>query len=137
MLFRSMNSVNKFMPLVSLFFCFSIPVGLGIYWIFSALVRSVQQILLNKHFEKVNLDDIIQESQEKARKKREKMGISENQINQAAHLNTRKLNRRSDMPAEEKERLLNEAAKKRQNAKQGSMSAKANMVQEFNERNSK
>lgn len=134
---QQMNSVNKFMPLVSLFFCFSIPVGLGIYWIFSALVRSVQQILLNKHFEKVNLDDIIQESQEKARKKREKMGISENQINQAAHLNTRKLNRRSDMPAEEKERLLNEAAKKRQNAKQGSMSAKANMVQEFNERNSK
>ena len=134
---QQMNSVNKFMPLVSLFFCFSIPVGLGVYWIFSALVRSVQQILLNKHFEKVDLDDIIKQNQEKARKKREKMGISENQINNAAHLNTRKLSKKVDMPSEEKERLLNDAAQKRQNAKKGSMSAKADLVKEFNERNSK
>ena len=135
---KQMNSVNKFMPLVSLFFCFSIPVGLGIYWIFSALVRSAQQFVLNKHFEKVDLDDIIRKSQEKAKKKREKMGISENQINQAAHMNTKKLSKEyGGMPAGEKEKLLDDAARRRQNAKPGSMSAKADLVKEFNERNSK
>ena len=71
-----MKMMNRIMPLFSLIFCFSIPVGLGVYWIFSALVRSVQQFCLNKHFEKINLDYIIKENQEKAKKKREKMGIS-------------------------------------------------------------
>lgn len=134
---QQMNSVNKFMPFVSLFFCFSIPVGLGIYWIFSALVRSVQQFLLNKHFEKVDLDDIIRKNQEKAKKKREKMGIAENQINQAAHMKTKKIINESSVSSAEKEKLLEEAAERRKNAKPGSMSAKANLVKEFNERNTK
>ena len=134
---KQMNSVNKFMPFVSLFFCFSIPVGLGIYWIFSALVRSVQQFLLNKHFEKVDLDDIIRKNQEKAKKKREKMGIAENQINQAAHMKTKKIINESSVSSAEKEKLLEEAAERRKNAKPGSMSAKANLVKEFNERNTK
>lgn len=133
---KQMNAMNKFMPLVSLFFCFSIPVGLGIYWILSALVRSVQQVLLNRHFEKVGLDDIIRQSQEKAKKKREKMGISENQINQAARLNTKKI-KEPAISAQEKERLLEKAAEGRKNAKPGSLSAKANLVKEFNERNTK
>lgn len=133
---KQMNSMNKFMPLVSLFFCFSIPVGLGIYWIFSALVRSVQQFLLNKHFEKINLDDIIKENQEKAKKKREKMGIAEHQINQAARMNTKKINEPA-MSAQEKEQILKKAAESRSSAKPGSLSAKANLVKEFNERNTK
>ena len=54
--------------------CFTVPVGLGIYWIAGAVVRSVQQFFLNKHFEKINLEDIIKKNQEKAKKKREKMG---------------------------------------------------------------
>ena len=37
-----MKMMNRIMPLFSLFFCFSIPVGLGVYWIISAVVRSVQ-----------------------------------------------------------------------------------------------
>lgn len=134
---QQMNSVNKFMPLVSLFFCFTIPVGLGIYWIFSALVRSVQQLILNKHFEKVDLDDIIRKNQEKAKKKREKMGISENQINHAAHMNTKKNVKESTVLSSEKEKILEEAAERRKNAKPGSLSAKANLVKEFNERNTK
>lgn len=60
--------------------CFTVPVGLGIYWIAGAVVRSVQQFFLNKHFEKINLEDIIKKNQEKAKKKREKMGIAENRF---------------------------------------------------------
>ena len=38
----SMKTMNTVMPLMSAVFCFTFPVGLGIYWIASAVVRSVQ-----------------------------------------------------------------------------------------------
>ncbi len=131
-----MNTMNKIMPLFSLVFCFTVPVGLGIYWIISALVRTIQQICLNKHFEKIDLDDIIKKNQEKAKKKREKMGISENQINQAAKLKTKNISE-PVVSSKEKEEILEKAAANRSKAKPGSMSAKANLVKEFNEKNSR
>ena len=131
-----MNTMNKIMPLFSLVFCFTVPVRLGIYWIISALVRTIQQICLNKHFEKIDLDDIIKKNQEKAKKKREKMGISENQINQAAKLKTKNISEPA-VSSKEKEEILEKAAANRSKAKPGSMSAKANLVKEFNEKNSR
>lgn len=135
---NQMKMMNNFMPLMSLFMCFTVPVGLGIYWIAGALIRSIQQFILNKHFEKIDLNDIIAANQEKAKKKREKMGISENQINNAARMNTRKLEEaKSTIASKEKEELLEKAASSRSSAKAGSMASKANMVKEFNERNSR
>ena len=135
---QQMNMMNKTMPLMSLFMCFSVPVGLGIYWVMSSVVRLVQQYVLNKHFEKVNLDDIIKKNQEKAKKKREKMGIAENQISTAARMNTRRMeDKASTATFADKEALLEKANAAKANAKPGSMAAKANMVKEFNERNNK
>ena len=131
-----MKMMNRIMPLFSLVFCFSIPVGLGVYWIISAVVRSVQQFFLNKHFEKINLDDIIKENQEKAKKRREKKGIAENQINQAARVNARRVSEQK-MSAEEKEKMLKKAENARNHAKPGSMAEKANLVKKFNEKNTK
>ena len=88
---QQMKMMNRMMPLFSLVMCFTVPVGLGIYWIASAVVRSIQQFFLNKHFDKIDLDDIIAKNQEKAKKKREKMGITENQISNAARMNTRQV----------------------------------------------
>lgn len=130
-----MKMMNRIMPLFSLFFCFSIPVGLGVYWIISALVRSVQQFCLNKHFEKIDLDDIIKENQEKAKKRREKKGIAENQINQAARVNAKMVEPK--ISSEEKDRLLKKAEDARSHAKPGSMAEKANLVKKFNEKNTK
>lgn len=133
---QQMKMMNRIMPLFSLFLCFTVPVGLGIYWIVSALVRGIQQFFLNKHFEKIDLDDIIKNNQEKARKKREKMGITQNQINNAAKINTKKIEE-PKISSSDREKILEEAAQKRNNAKPGSMAAKANLVKEFNEKNSK
>lgn len=66
---QQMKMMNRTMPLFSLVMCFTVPVGLGIYWIASAVVRSIQQFFLNKHFDKIDLDDIIAKNQEKAKKK--------------------------------------------------------------------
>ena len=136
---QQMNMMNKTMPLMSLFMCFSVPVGLGIYWVMSSVVRLVQQCFLNKHFEKINLDDIIEKNKEKAKIKREKMGIAENQIRNAAQMNTRRMEDKAKTAASfaEREALLEKANAAKANAKPGSMAAKANMVKEFNERNNK
>ena len=48
---QSMKQMNVMMPLMSAIFCFTLPSGMGLYWIASALVRSVQQLILNKHFD--------------------------------------------------------------------------------------
>ncbi len=136
---QQMKTMNKMMPVFSLIMCFTVPFGLGIYWIIGALIRALQQFFLNKHFEKMDLDDIIAKNQEKAKKKREKLGISENQISNAARMNTKKIEE-PEKPANtsaEKELELEKAAAKKSNAKAGSMAAKANMVKEFNERNSR
>lgn len=133
---NQMKTMLKIMPLFSLFFCFSIPVGLGVYWIFSSLVRLVQQICLNKHFKKVDLDDIMMQNQEKMKKKREKMGISSNQMNAAARVNARGIEKQM-ISSKEKEQMLEKAAASRSHAKPGSMAEKANLVKQFNERNTK
>lgn len=136
---QQMKMMNRTMPLFSLVMCFTVPVGLGIYWIAGAVVRIVQQFFLNRHFEKIDLEDIIKKNQEKAKKKREKRGITENQISNAARMNTRQMvdaNKRQ-MTSAEKELELEKANAARAKAKAGSMSAKANMVREFNERNNK
>lgn len=136
---RQMNMMNKTMPLFSLVMCFSVPVGLGIYWIAGAVVRSVQQFFLNRHFEKVDLEDIIKKNQEKMKKKREKMGIAENQISNAARMNTRQMvdAKKKQLTSAEKEEEIQKANAARSKAKANSMSAKANLVREFNERNNK
>lgn len=131
-----MKMINRILPLFSLFFCFSVPVGLGVYWIVSAIVRSLQQVGLNKHFEKVDLDDIIKANQEKMKKKREKKGITSEQMNQAARINTRRISKPS-MSEKEKEQILEKAEEARRNAKPGSMAEKANLVKKFNEKNTK
>ena len=132
---QQMKMMNRTMPLFSLVMCFTVPVGLGIYWI-----ASVQQFFLNKHFDKIDLDDIIAKNQEKAKKKREKMGISENQISNAARMNTRQVTASSKSSVKttaEKELEIEKANALKANAKPGSMAAKANLVREFNERNNK
>ena len=135
---QQMKMMNTMMPLMQLFLSFTVPVGLGIYWIFSAVCRAVQQFILNKHFEKVDMDELIRKNQEKAKIKREKKGISENQIRQAAAINTKTIaNKANTSTSAQRELELEKANAAKANAKEGSLAYRANMVREFNERNSR
>ena len=49
---QSMKMMNTTMPLMSAFFCFTLPAGMGIYWIAGSVVRSIQQVAINKHIDK-------------------------------------------------------------------------------------
>ena len=136
---QQMKTMNLMMPLMSFVLCFTVPVGLGIYWIMTAVVRSIQQFFINKHIKNLNLDEVIEKNKEKAKKRREKMGITEDQIRQAATIKTRTIESKAQLSntSEENEVLLEEAQAKKSTAKPGSLAAKANMVREFNERNSR
>ena len=135
---QQMKTMNAIMPLMTLFIAFSCPVGLVLYWTMGSVVRIVQQIFLNKHFEKIDLNDIIEKNKEKAEKKKEKRGIRQAQIYDAARINTRDNSMASKANiSKEKTDALNNAAEARSHAKSGSMASKANMVKDFNERNNK
>ncbi len=131
---KQMKTMNTMMPLFSLVMVFSVPVGAGIYWIAGSVIRSIQQVALNRHMKNMDLEAIIEKNKEKAKKKKEKQGIRENQIANAARINTRKT---EYVSSSEKEEKLQKAAEYAKNAKKGSLLEKANMVKEFNERNSK
>lgn len=132
---KQMKTMNTMMPLFSLFMVFSLPVGLGIYWIAGSVVRSAQQLIVNKRMQNLDLDDIIRKNQEKVKKKQEKKGIYEKQISNAAKINARKIP--EPVSTEEKEEKIRATAESARNAKKGSLLEKANMVRDFNERNNK
>lgn len=133
-----MKMMNLMMPLMSLFFCFTVPVGLGIYWICSALVRGIQQFFVNRHIENLDLEAVMAKNEEKAKNKRKKMGLSEDYIKKAAKIKTKSIDNKANVSVSAgTEEKLAKAAEYKANAKAGSLASKANMVKEFNERNSR
>ena len=63
----TMKTMNMTMPLFSIFMVFTLPTGIGLYWIISAVVRCVQQLMINKHLSKMSVDDLIEKNREKVR----------------------------------------------------------------------
>lgn len=132
----TMKSMNVIMPLMSLWIVITLPSGLGIYWVVSAVVRSVQQIFVNRHLKKLSIDELIEKNREKAEKKRAKRGEKAEKINAMAQRNTRGIQtsaKTSVLTDAEKEAKLKKAEESKKNAKAGSLASKANMVKRFNE----
>ena len=137
----SMKTMNTVMPLMSAFFCFTFPVGLGIYWIASAVVRSIQQVLINRHLNKMNIDDLVNENMRKMEAKRAKEGLPPQKITNQAHQSVRNINKidkgMSGSDEAVRAKKVEEAYQNASHAKAGSITAKANMVRDFEERNKK
>ncbi len=83
------EDMNTVMPLMSAF-CFTFPVGLGIYWIASAVIRSIQQLVINRHLEKMNIDDLVNENMKKMEAKRAKEGLPPQKITNQARSECKK-----------------------------------------------
>ena len=143
---QSMKTMNMMMPIMSAIFCYTLPAGLGLYLVAGAVVRSIQQVVINKHIDKMDLDDIIKKNEVKAKKKMEKAGVKAEQMAAYASMNTKKVNTanisktagNSRMTAEEKAEAVRKSTEYySKNAKPGSMMSKANMVKQYNEKNNK
>ena len=139
---QQMKMMNRTMPLFSLVMCFTVPVGLGIYWIASAVVRSAQQWFINRHLDKMDINDLVNENMKKMEKQRTKEGLPPQKITNQANQSTKNINTKidkgsSNTNAEERARKVEESYQNARNAKPGSITAKANMVRDFDERNKK
>ncbi len=138
----SMKTMNYMMPVMSAIFCYTLPAGMGLYWIAGSVVRSIQQVIINKHIDKMDLDELIKKNVEKRNKKLEKSGINPKTINNYANMNTRNISSKassvSSMTQEERDLAMKKSTEYyNKNAKPGSIAAKANMVKQYNEKNNK
>ena len=134
---QSMKTMNVMMPIMSAFFCFTLPAGMGLYWIAGSVVRSVQQILINKHIDRMDIEEVLKKNEEKAKKKIEKMNEQYANLSGYASMNTKTISNKASMTSSDKEEALKKANEYNKNAKPGSIAAKANMVREYNEKNNK
>ncbi len=137
----SMKTMNTVMPIMSAYFCFTWPSGMGIYWVAGSVVRSIQQIIVNKHIDKMDFDEIIKKNEKKSEKKMAKLKENQERLNAYANMNTKSIKNNANFnnTASDSSRNQNNNNNSTQisNAKPGSMMAKANMVRDYNEKNNK
>lgn len=137
---NQMNGMMKIMPIFSVVMCFSMPIGLGIYWIVSAVVRILQQLIINVILDKKTVKVIIEENAKKQEKKNEKKKVvNSKQVNTMAQKYTKKVEEMKAQVYEEAEKKEkeNKAKYSHYDTKPGSLASRANMVSEYNKRNNK
>ena len=140
---NTMQSMNTFMPIMSAFFCLTLPVGVGIYWIMSAVIRAIQQYFINRKLDQETTEDIIKAAQEKMNKKRAKQGLPPQKITNQAHTSTRTMEadeqarrqKAQEQAEKNKKAIADSTAYYNQNARPGSIASKANMVKAYDEKN--
>ena len=134
----SMKTMNMIMPLMSAWFCFTLPSGMGLYWVAGSVVRSIQQVVINKHIDKMNFDDIIKKNSEKSAKKLEKMKVQQEKLNAYANMSTKNIQKKANISSKvDSSEVSADSYSEVKEAKPGSMMAKANMVRDYNEKNSR
>jgi len=72
---QSMKTMTNVMPIMSGVFCVFMPIGIGVYWIASSVFQIIQQVVINKYLDKVDINDMIEKNVEKSTKKKRRYGI--------------------------------------------------------------
>lgn len=139
-----MKTMNITMPLMSVFFCFTFATGIGLYWVAQSVFTIIQQAGINSYLKKVDIDDLVQQNVEKLNKKRAKKGLPPTKVGNVDEM----LKQIEEKEAREESARMAKIAKTKaiveesnryynENAKPGSLAAKANMVAKYNEKHEK
>lgn len=143
---QMMNSMMVTMPLMSVFFCFTLPSAIGIYWVVQGVMQLIQQLIVNAYMNKVDVDDLIQKNVEKMNKKRAKKGLPPANVSSKATVNLKALQAREEREEREREEKISRNKQQMQEStdfynnsepKPGSLASKARMVQKYNEKHEK
>jgi YidC/Oxa1 family membrane protein insertase len=140
----AMNSMNVIMPIMSIFFCVTFPIGIGIYWIATSVFAIVQQFFVNKYMDRVDVDELIAKNVAKASKKKaylESKGIS---MSELAKKQTKYIESAADKgkSAEKAQNTENEPEEENKQTSQASTGPKsiseiANLLRNRNEKGDK
>lgn len=96
-----MSSMNVVMPIMSGFFCLMLPIGVGLYWIANSLFSIIQQFFVNKRLDKMDIDELVEKSQERAKKKYSKsISTSGTSISDLARKQTKSIESKTDSSVE-------------------------------------
>jgi YidC/Oxa1 family membrane protein insertase len=87
----TMNTMNLMMPIMSMFFCVTLPAGMGLYWISSAVFRTIIYLGIDKFFNTKDVEQIIEANKEKAAKKAEKRGEQNEKLEEYASMKTKNI----------------------------------------------
>lgn len=143
---QSMKMMNTIMPLMTAFIAFSLPSALGLYWIATAVCQTIQQLLLNVYFNKIDMNKLIEKNIEKSNAKRAKQGLAPyktpGNISVNANTNAKNIQEKLEETRRRNLEKVEEIRKSSEyyndgNSKKGSLSSKANMVSKYNEKHSK
>ncbi len=145
----SMKMMTLFMPFMSAFIAISVPAGLGVYWIATAVIQTIMQLIINAYYDKLGAENIVKKNVEKRNKKRAKKGLPPETIAKNASVSTKNISSaerdkqiaeslKSKKEANEKRiKEIKESTQYYNTAKAGSLAEKAGMVAKYNEKNEK
>ncbi|MBQ1391207.1 MAG: YidC/Oxa1 family membrane protein insertase, partial [Firmicutes bacterium] len=133
-----LNSMNTIMPLFSAFICLTLSMGIGIYWIVGAVIRCIQQVIINRKIGKIDTEAIRQQISDDRRnalaeENRKERAKSAAKRSSGSHsFNDVRGARAKNLPSTEE--LLNREMK---DVHPDSLTAKANMVRKLDSRTGK
>lgn len=135
----TMKTMNLMMPLMSAWFCLTLPAGMGLYWIVGAVIRGIQQFGVNKYLNRIDLDELVKKNMEKNNHIREKKGLPPQKVTEIAKTNVKAIDHpKKGMTEEERQAAVAASTEYYKNAdKPGSLASKAAMVAKYNEKTKK
>lgn len=74
---QSMKMMNNIMPLISVWICFTLPVGVGLYWVCNSVFRTLMVVIVNRFFNNKDIDELIKENAEKVAERKGKPTLTE------------------------------------------------------------
>lgn len=137
------------MPIMSAFIAISVPAGLGVYWIATAVIQTVLQLIINAYIDKVGPEKIIERNLEKKRKKIEKRGVSHQELVRNASMKTRNINtdsirektnfasKNAKATSSNSSSSSTEATNKKNKGTEGSLADKAKLVSNYADKKTK
>lgn len=141
---QTMKAMNITMPIMSMVFTYTFATGIGLYWIASSLFMGIQQLIVNYQLSKIDINEMIKKNIEKANKKRAKKGLKPIDENKTVY-DIKKMEEKYEKEEERRNKLLEGKEDKEKEAEKfyfenedkNSLSAKANMVLKYNQKNDK
>lgn len=141
---KSMKTMMKVFPLMTFFVTVNVPAGVGLYWAIGSLLSFITSKSIHAYFKRADMEKIVEKSKEKAAKKIAKRKASGKKtfmekMQEAAYGQQESNTTSRNSVANTSLKNYSSSTMKSQNSgvkyREGSLAAKANALQKFNDNN--